>query len=75
MTEIAPPVVALTAALMLTGEAKLPEASDNCTVNVLPGKKLHPVRLFVMLKVAPAHCVDKPVGALRPGELMVRLPV
>lgn len=72
VTLIVPPVVALTAALILVGEVKLPDASESCTVNVLPEKKLQLEMLLVTLKVDAAHLVLRPVGVLMAGELMVK---
>jgi hypothetical protein len=51
-----PPLVVFVAVPMVVVEVKLPVASDNWTVNVLPLPNVQEfVRLLVILKVAPAH--------------------
>jgi len=70
VTEIAPEAGPLP---IDVGAAKLPVASESCTVNVLPEPKAQAFsKLLVMLKVFPWHIGELTVGALIPSALIVK---
>ena len=56
--ELMEPLVVLDNVPMLTGVAKLPVASLNCAVKILPELKV-PTAVYGTLTVAPAHTVEE----------------